>query len=293
MGVIEELGAAARDVAARIGPSVVGIRGRRGRGSGVVIDEGRVATNAHNVTAEEVTVTFSDGREAQGRTLGFDLDGDLCVLEVETAGAPVIDWPDGEGPQMGEPVFALANPGGRGLRVSLGIVSAAEQAFRGPRGRRISHAVEHTAPLPRGSSGGPVVDGRGRVVAINTHRLGDGVYLALPVDAGLRGRLTALARGESPTRRLLGVGLAPPGAAQAMRRAVGLPEREGLLVRALEDGGLAERAGLRVGDLIVGAGGQPVTTTDDLHGALDAAEGSLALAVVRGVDELEFTVELG
>jgi serine protease Do len=190
-------------------------------------------------------------------------------------------------------VFGVANPGGRGLRVTVGLVTAAGQAFRGPRGRRITGSLEHTAPLARGSSGGPVVDGAGRLVGVNTNRLGEGFYLAIPADADLRARVDGLGRGESPVRPHLGVGLAPPRAARQLRRAVGLPDRDGLLVRAVEDDSPAARAGLRTGDLLVEAAGRPLTGVDDLHEVLEGLDpgASLALTVARGVDDLAVTVD--
>lgn len=290
MGLLEELGGAARDVAAGVGPAVVGVRAG-GAGSGIVVAPNRVVTNAHNVRGGTgVTVVFGDGRATTGAPLGIDIDGDLAVLEVDTRNAPAVEWAAGA-VAAGEAVFALANPGGRGLRVSFGLVSAADCTFRGPRGRRIAGGLEHTAPLPRGSSGGPVVDGSGRLVGINTHRLGDGLYLALPAEPDLAERLEALGRGETPTRRTLGVGLVGARSARALRRAVGLEERDGLLVRAVEEGGAADRAGLRVGDLIVAAGGRPVVRAGELHAALDAGAGPLTLSVLRGAEEFEITVE--
>jgi serine protease Do len=141
---------------------VVGIGQRWGVGSGIVLREGRVLTNAHNVRGDKVTVTFADGRSAEGTVAGHDIDADLAVVEVDTAGAPAITWADGASAGIGTPVFALANPGGRGLRVTFGFVSGVERSFRGPRGRRITGSVEHTAPLLPGSSGGPVLDAAGR-----------------------------------------------------------------------------------------------------------------------------------
>ena len=291
MGVLDELAQATRDVAERVGPSVVGIGRGWGLGSGVVVGEGRVVTNAHNVRGGEVTVTLADGREQSASVAGLDLDGDLAVLTADTAGTPSLEWADAPvGP--GTPVFGLANPGGSGLRVTLGQVTASGQAFRGPRGRRITGSVEHTAPLAKGSSGGPVVDAAGRLVGINTNRLGDGFYLALPADADLRARIEALGRGESPVGVRLGVGLASRRAARELRRAVGLPERDGLLVRAVEEDSAAARAGIRTGDLLVEAGGRALAGVDDLHEALGGlGEGSsLGLTVVRGVEELTVTV---
>src|SRR5829696_4343146 len=185
MSVLEELEQAVREVAERVGPSVVGIGRGRGRGSGVVLADGLVATNAHNLRGEETTVVFGGDRSAVGQVAGVDVDADLAVLRVDTGGAPAIA---GAEAGVGSAVFALANPGGQ-LRVTFGLVSAVGRAFRGPRGRRIAGSIEHTAPLPRGASGGPVVDSAGRLLGIDTNRLGDGFYLALPADAELRQRL--------------------------------------------------------------------------------------------------------
>ena len=291
MGAPEEIEQSAVGVAERVGPAVVRIGRGPGRGAGVVVDDGVVVTNAHNLRGEEVTVGFADGRHEVGRVAGVDVDGDLAVVAVATSGVDPLEWADGAVHQ-GSPVFAVTSSGAGGPRVSLGMVASVGQAFRGPRGRRITGSLEHTAPLPRGSSGGPVVDSAGRLVGINTNRLGEGFYQALPADAALKGRVDALARGESPRRRRLGVALAPPQAARHLRQAVGLPERDGLLVRQVEDDSPAGRAGVRSGDLIVAAAGRDVTSLDELFEALDAVEedGSLALRVVRGVDELEVSV---
>ena len=116
-------------------------------------------------------------------------------------------------------MVAIGNPAGNGLRVTVGYVSGIGRAFRGPRGRRVAGAVEHTAPLLPGSSGGPIVDGDGKLLGINTNRLGSGFYQAISADAALRDRVAALGRGEEPKRRRLGLGLAPgPRGAPAAAR---------------------------------------------------------------------------
>jgi serine protease Do len=286
----EELSRSVSDVAAAVGPSVVGIGAG---GSGVVVGPSSVVTNAHNLRGDEVVVTFADGRREQGAITGVDEDGDLAVVSVDTQGVAPLEWSDRE-LRLGEVVLALAHPGGRGLRVGVGFVSATDAKFQGPRGRRISGAIEHSAPLVRGSSGGPVVDGDGRLVGINTHREGDGFYLALRADQDLRARVDALTRGEAPRRARLGVALAPPRVARRLRRSVGLPERDGLLVHAVEQGGPADRAGIRQGDLIVSAHGTAVSSVDQLADALEAvdAEQSVDLRLVRGVEELTVAVDL-
>jgi serine protease Do len=294
MTLVQELGGTVQRVAEDVGPSVVGLGRRWGHGTGVVIAEGRVLTNAHNLRGEEMTLTFADGREAAARVAAFDPDGDLAVLETDTAGTPAISWDADAEVRIGTPIFALANPGGRGLRVTFGLVSATGRTFRGPRGRRIGGSIEHTAPLVRGSSGGPIVDEAGRLLGINTVRVDSALVLAIAADGEMKERAEALGRGEAPSRPRLGVAIAPPRAARRMRQAVGLPERDGLLVREVVDSGPGAKAGLERGDLIVAVAGQPLRRMDDLFRVLDTAEpgSSVELTLVRGVDERTVTVEL-
>lgn len=294
MSVLEELEQSVQEIAERLGPAVVGIGRGWGTGSGVVFTPGRVLTNAHAVRHEEVSVSFLDGRHEHGRVMASDADLDLAVIEVDTGGADPIEWAAGTEVPIGRAVLALANPGGRGLRVTPGFVSSASRSFRGPRGRRIAGAIEHTAPLPRGSSGGPLVDRLGRLLGINSVRVDPGLILAIPGDATVRERVEALARGERPQAVRLGVAVAPPRVARRLRRAVGLPERDGVLIRAVEEESPAQRAGLERGDLLVAAAGAPIDRIDALYEALDAAhaDGTLELTIVRGTDERSLTVSL-
>jgi len=275
------------------GPAVVRIGRGLGRGAGFVFTEGVVVTNAHNLRGPQVTITFADGRSAVGEVTGVDADEDLASIAVDTATITPLTWASiSADAELGQTVFALALPAGGGTRITAGAVSAQGRAFRGPRGRLIDNGVEHTAPLGRGSSGGPVVDRDGRMVGISTHRMGDGFYLAQPATAELRARLEGLARGESPSRLRLGVALAPVHAARKLRAAVGLSERDGLLVRGVESGGAAAAAGVRTGDLLVSAGQEALASVDDLARALDAAAdaGEVTLGVVRGAEELSLQV---
>ena len=286
MTILDEIGASIRQLAEGAGASVTGIGQRWGAGSGIVLGQGQVLTNAHNVRGDQVTVTFADGRTAEGSVAGRDIDSDLSVISVNTGETPALPWAVSASAEIGKPVFALANPGGRGLRVTFGFVSGTERTFRGPRGRRITGSLEHTAPLLPGSSGGPVLDAGGQLLGINTNRLGEGFYLAIPADETLRDRADALARGQTATSPRLGVGIAPGHVARRLRRAVGLPDTDGLLIREVAEASPAARAGLASGDLIVAAAGQPARTPDDLFDALAAAGGgTLELKVVRGADE--------
>ena len=292
MTIFDEIQASIARLAQDAGASVTGIGQRWGAGSGVVLGAGRVLTNAHNVRGSQVTVTFADGRTAEGNVAGHDIDGDLAVIEADTGQTPALPWATGA-PPIGTPVFALANPGGRGLRVTIGFVSGIDRTFRGPRGLRITGSLEHTAPLLPGSSGGPVLDAAGQLLGINTNRLGEGFYLAIPAGEALRRRVDALARGESVTPPQLGITITPGHVARRLRRAVGLPDIEGLLIHGVDERSPAGRAGLAPGDLILAAAGQPVRTLDDLTGALRAADDTIELNVLRGTDERSIQVTLG
>lgn len=285
---IAEIESLIAGVAESVGPNVVGI----GRfGSGVVIGDGTILTNAHVVRREQVQVRFADGRTETGTVTGLDADGDLAVIAADTGGIAPVGWSEDE-PGIGAAVVAVANPGGRGLRATLGFVSAAGRSFRG---RRRRSGLEHTAPMARGSSGSPVVDKDGKLLGINTIRLEGGLIVAIAANAELREHVQALARGESPSRATLGLALAPRHVARRLRAAVGLPERDGLLVREVAEDGPAARAGVEQGDLIVGAGGSALSGIDDLYERLERTTtgATLELELVRGTDERKVEVTLG
>lgn len=299
MSVVAEIGTAARALSARVDASIVSV-GTDRRGSGVVIAAGKVATNAHNLRDRTTLVTFADGRAVQATLSGSDVDGDLVVLDVDTSDLPPILAAVADGaepvlaptPEMGDLVFA-ASRAVDGLRLTVGFVSGVERSFRGPRGRIIAGSIEHSAPLAPGSSGGPLFSADGALVGLNTHRIGRGFYLARPTDDGLLRRLTDLREGRSFVPPTLGIALSPSEVATRLRRAVGLAERAGLLVRQVEADSPAGRADLRSGDLLVRAAGRDLVALDDLHQALaDLEPGQpMTLAVVRGAEELDVTVQ--
>lgn len=284
----------ARQLDDTVSPGVVRIGRRGGRGCGFVLEEGFVVTNAHNLRDRTTEVTFADGRAVQASVQGIDSDGDIVVLAVDTGDAPALAWAD-EPTELGAPVFSVVRLAD-GTRVTAGTVSGIERSFRGPRGRRITSGVEHTAPLARGSSGSPVVSTDGRLVGISTLRLGDGFSIALAADADLRARIEELRAGRSPQRRLLGVALAPAHVSRRLRQSVGLPDRNGALVRHVEAGSPAEAAGVRPGDLITTIGGDTeVGSADDVAAALDTlpSGGELRLHVIRGTEEIDLLARFG
>jgi serine protease Do len=288
--ILSAIGEEVGRVAGAAGASVVGLGGRWGQGSGVVIESGLVLTNAHNVSPDSATVTLPGDRVEQAGIVGIDLDADLALLEVDTGDAPPVSWqPQGVAPIIGMPVIGLANPAGRGLRATLGLVATARRSFRSPRGRRMEGGFEHTALAPPGASGGPVVDLEGKMLGINTRRLGRGFYLAQSADTGMEAVLAGLRSGERKEPRRLGVGLAPAEVARRLRRTMGLDDAEGLLVRLVEEGSPAEVAGVREGDVLVSAAGENTIDVDDLHRVLASSGESIDLGLVRVNDRLQVT----
>ncbi len=244
------------EIAERIGPSVVGLGRGWGQGSGVVFAPNRVLTNAHVLRGPDVAVAVG-GQLVHGRVLAADPQADLAVVAADTGDAPAIAWAAAPA-QIGALVYALADPGGRGLRVTHGYVAGGK--------------VEHTAPLPRGSSGGPLVDVDGRLLGLNTVRLEGGFILAVPVS---QARATALARGELPQRAELGVALS-----------------RSLTVRAVKDASPAAVAGVVPGDRLLGVDDRPLRSLDDLFDALERQPAQLVLHVVRGREQRDIEIAL-
>lgn len=289
MSALTEISRLVRTTSEAASPAVVSI-GRHGRGTGFVVATGRVLTNAHNLRDRTTQIRFADGRTVQATVTGSDVDGDLVVLDADTGDVAPLSWSEGAA-DAGD-VVVTVSAGRHQVRSTFGQVTAVNRAFHGPRGRPIAGAIEHTAPSAAGSSGAPVLDADGRVLGINTHRLDHGFYLARSADQALRDTVSALSEGRTVERVSLGVALAPAHVAARLRKAVGLPERDGLLVRGVVDGSPAAGAGILSGDLLVRAADRDLATPDDLFGVLATLEPGreLVVGLVRGADELDVTV---
>lgn len=210
----------------------------------------------------------------------------LALLEVPTGALTPVRFAPTV-PELGATVFALGDPG-TGLRVTDGRISAEPLEIRSATGGALA-ALEHTAPLPRGTGGGPLLDSDGALIGVNVLRGDPGFILALSLTVVQPSIERMLAGGRRGAR--LGVAVAPPHVAARLRRAVGLAERDGVLVRDVEPGSLAEAAGVRTGDLLVRLGGSELAAVPDLLDALETAGPGTPLELLRGAEEL--TVSLG
>ena len=264
-------------VAERLSPSVANLRvsrrvrgGRRldGAGSAVVITpDGFTLTSAHVVERTDGTgvASFVDGREVAFDIVGADPLSDLAVLRLDSDAEPA-ELGDAESLRVGQLVVAIGNPHGFAGSVTAGVVSALGRSLpvRSRRAARIvDNVIQTDAALNPGNSGGALVDGRGRVVGINTAVAGVGLGLAVPINDATRTIVGALMSEGRFRRAYLGIALGPrplpPRLGQQLGRTSAVE-----IVETVE-GSPADAAGLRPEDLILEVDGSPVESVNDLQ----------------------------
>jgi len=252
--------------------------------SGIAVQPDLILTANHVVERNsDIRVSLPDGSQTGARVLGRDPETDLCLLQLERAAAFPAVAAEQEA-QVGQIVMALGRPeSGEGIQASLGVVGAVGGPLRTNRGGLLERFIRTDAiPYP-GFSGGPLIDGEGHVLGINTSGFAPGASLAIPAAAAWRaaGSLQQYGRVR---RAYLGIRSQevelPPGASELLGR----EQRTGLLLVGVERGQPAERAGLIVGDILTGMDGQPITDHDSLLARLsgDAAEKTLLVEALRG-----------
>ncbi len=266
-------------------------------GSGFVIDaDGIIVTNHHVVAgASEITVTLRTGESLPATLIGSDDKTDLAVLRVEPeAPLPAVEWGDSDRTRVGDWVVAVGSPFGFGGTVTAGIVSA--------RGRDLGAGpyddfIQIDAPINSGNSGGPLFDDDGEVIGVNTAIVspsGGNIGLGFAIPAKLaEGIVDQLVETGTVERGWLGVSVQP--LTTDLAEQFGLEDEAGALVASVMEGGPAELAGLRAGDLILRFADNPVETTRDLSRAVGStAPGStVELVLHREGSELTLTVEIG
>jgi S1-C subfamily serine protease len=274
-----------------VGPSAVhimaqGARGRGGTGSGVLFTpDGYVLTNSHVVHgAAHLSASLTDGLKLAAELIGDDPATDLAVLRLAGAGLPHADFGSSRTLRVGQLVVAIGNPLGFQATVTAGIVSALGRTLRGASGRLLESVIQTDAPLNPGNSGGPLVDGQGKVVGINTAMIGgaQGICFAIGVDTAVDVVARLMRDGRVRRSKL---GLAGQTTQLDSRLAARLRRQpaSAVLISEVLAGGPAEAGGLRAGDLLLSFDGDLVANVDDLHRLLttDRAGRSCAAEVLR------------
>lgn len=271
----------ARVVAAfdEVGPAVVHITARRadgrtvGQGSGVLFTpDGYALSNNHVVEgAASLRVSLLDGRDLPAELVGRDADTDIALLRIGGGGHAHARLGSSARLKVGQMVVAIGNPFGFQCTVTAGIVSALGRTLRARSGRRMDSVVQTDAPLNPGNSGGPLVDGAGRVVGINTAMIagGQGICFAVGIDTAID-VATRLMRDGRVRRAFLGVSAQTVPLERRLARAHGLAQSAAALVTELQPDGPAALAGLQPGDTVLALDGEAVSGVDDLHRALTA-----------------------
>lgn len=241
---------------------------QQGNGSGIVLPNDRVLTNAHVVRASDISVESWEGRSYSARILKTDARRDLALLSVPGLRAPTISLGDSNGLRPGTPVFAVGNPLGFVGAVSSGVIHSVGP-LRTLNGLRWDlHWIQADVRLAPGNSGGPLATLNGQVVGVNTMIISGGLSLAVPSRAAE----SFLARLDNETR--LGVTMRP------VQMKTG---RFALMIVELTSGSAAEAASLLPGDIITAAGDTEIHYVDDLEHALAHASGpAMTLYFYRG-----------
>ncbi len=282
------------------GASNLGGENGQGVGSGFVLNgRGEIATNAHVVTdgegsairaAEEVYVAFADRNQVRAEIVGFDPNADVALLKVDPAGLRLRPLPLGTAQDLkvGSPVAAIGSPFGEPQSLSVGVVSATDRQIESLTGFEIAGAIQTDAAINRGNSGGPLVNGRGEVLGINsqirtTTGGGEGVGYAVPADT-VRRTLAALRRDGRAEYAYLGVATAP--IYPQLARRFDLPVETGAWVQDVVAGSPADRAGLRAGTKTQRFQARTISTGGDIIAAVDGNK--LADEAALGVELLTF-----
>ncbi|MGH9087761.1 MAG: S1C family serine protease [Acidimicrobiales bacterium] len=281
-------------VAERVLPSVAALRARHrgtGAGSGVVLSaDGYLLTCAHVVEAIDGGIaSFPDGRDLDFEVVGRDALSDLAVARLEPAPVQPVERGDADRLRIGQLVVAAGNPRGLAGTVTAGVVSALGRTLPAG-GRVIENVIQTDAALNPGSSGGALVDSRGRLVGVNTALAGIGLGLAVPVNAMTLGLVGSLIRDGVVRRAYLGV--VGGGRPLAPRHTARFGQDSGVGVVDVVDGSPAAVAGVRPTDTILAAGGEPVRTAGDLQGLMgaEAIGRPVVLRVLRGDEVVDVEV---
>lgn len=292
--VLETLSNDLTSAVERVGASVVAIHARRRiPSSGVVWKDGIVVTASHTLQRDDdITITLPSGDKVEATIGGRDPSTDLAILRFAGAAAPArVDA--GDSLRVGQLVLALGRPGAS-VTAALGIVSALGGEWRTWHGGRIDRFVRLDLSIYDGFSGGPLVDGAGRVLGINTSALSRSAALTIPASTVSRVSDQLIASGHV-RRGYIGIAAQPVQLPDELVRSLALSQEFGLLVIGVDSGGPAQQAGLLLGDVVITFDGQPVADPAELLAAMssDRVGGEVDVGVIRAGRKENVRVTVG
>ncbi len=267
---------------------------RRGVGSGFIISaDGVLLTNAHVVDgADEVTVTLTDKREFKAKVLGADRRTDVAVLKIDTTGLSTVKVGDVSALKVGAWVVAIGSPFGFDNSVTAGIVSAKARDTGD-----FLPLIQTDVAINPGNSGGPLLNLRGEVVGINSQIYSQsggfmGISFAIPIDEAIRVATELRSSGRVVRGR---IGVQPDVVTKEVAEAIKLPKAQGALIRRVEPGSPAEKAGVEGGDVVTKFDGKTVERFTDLARIVSATKPGTksTLQVFRNGSLKDLTITVG
>ncbi len=248
----------------------------RGLGSGVLVSSsGFILTNNHVVDkATTLKVTLSDGRDFTGKTVGTDPQTDLAVVKISASDLPVMPFANSDGARVGDLCFAIGNPFAQDHTVTMGIVSAKGRKLEGA--AHLQDFIQTDAAINPGNSGGALINAQGQLIGINTMILtgggGNGMFgggeggnigIGFAVPSNMAKQvMDQIEKNGKVSRGYMGALLGPLTPELAPQ--FGMKDAKGALIDQVTPGGPAEKAGLKMGDVVTAIDGKPVTNADDL-----------------------------
>ncbi len=266
-------------------------------GSGVIASsDGYILTNHHVLEEEgETEVVLADGQRVRAKLVGSDPETDLAVLKADRRGLPAIEFGDPNKAEIGDVVLAIGNPFGVGQTVTMGIISALGRTQLGI--NTFENFIQTDAAINPGNSGGALVDTSGRLLGINTaiySRTGGslGIGFAIP-SSTVQDVMNQIIKHGRVIRGYIGV--EPQDVTPELAEAFRLPRRDGAIIAGIMRGGPAEKAGVKVGDILISLNGKPVGNVATMLNMISLlAPGSTArFRFLRDADEVDVPIVIG
>jgi serine protease DegQ len=266
-------------------------------GSGVIASsDGYILTNHHVLEEEgETEVVLADGQRVRAKLVGSDPETDLAVLKADRRGLPAIEFGDPNKAEIGDVVLAIGNPFGVGQTVTMGIISALGRTQLGI--NTFENFIQTDAAINPGNSGGALVDTSGRLLGINTaiySRTGGslGIGFAIP-SSTVQDVMNQIIKHGRVIRGYIGV--EPQDVTPELAEAFRLPRRDGAIIAGIMRGGPAEKAGVKVGDILISLNGKPVGNVATMLNMISLlSPGSTArFRFLRDAEEVDLPIVVG